>query len=268
MGRPSAPVKILSAGYILLVCVLLIVPFAVIALGSLFQDTFHPRFSNLTLKYYLILPASFWKAVGTSVLFAFLAVICTICLAVPTAYSLMRSSSQRWRSLLDVLFMSPLMIAQSSFSAGLLVIYFRYVNLFDSFLGVLLPIVCVSLPYMLRPILGSLKGIDVSLEEAAQSLGARRWQVIAHILIPLLGPGIVGGSILVFATVINVFTITMFLTSLHFIPAAQKIYVDLQVFGLNSTIAAEANLMAIVTLVFVLVLNQYLSSRYLKGISF
>ena len=164
--------------------------------------------------------------------------------------------------------MSPLMIAQYSFSAGLLVIYLGYINLYDAFLGVLLPIVCVSLPYMLRPLIGSLKGIDVSMEEAAQSLGARRWQVIVHIIIPLLGPGIIGGAILVFATVINVFTITMFLTSLHFIPAAQKIYVDLQVWGLNSTIAAEANLMAIVTLGFVMILNQHLSSKYLKGISF
>ncbi len=253
--------RIFSNGYLLLICMLLIVPFVVIALGSLFQDTFHPRLSSLTLKYYVILPAAYWKAVGTSVLFSLLAVMCTILISIPTAYALARSASQKGHALLDVMFMSPLMIAQSSFSAGLLVIYLRYVNLYDTFLGVLLPIVCVSLPYMLRPLISSLKGIDVSVEEAAQSLGARRWQVIVHIVIPLLGPGIIGGSILVFATVINVFTITMFLTSLHFIPAAQKIYVDLQVWGLNSTIAAEANLMAIVTLAFVVILSQYLSSK-------
>ncbi len=260
-------IGVLSNGYLLIICFTLIAPFLVIAIGSFFTDVFRPSISNFTLEYYFELTSAFWGSVKLSAIFAFTTVVCAIAVSIPAAYALVRYN-YRGKAFLNTLFMSPLMIAQSSFCAGLMIIYMRYIDLYDTFWGIALPLVVVSIPYALRPIMGSLQGIDISIEEAAESLGANKLRILIYIILPLIGPGIIGGTILVFSTAINVFTITMFLASVNYVPAAQKIYVDLQMRGLSPTIAAEANVMAVITLLVVLVLTRILGVKYLKGISF
>jgi len=260
-------ISVLSNGYLLIISFTLVAPFLIIALGSFCTDVFRPSISNFTLEYYFELTSAFWRSVKLSVIFAFTTVICTLALAIPAAYGLVRYN-YRGKAFLNTLFMSPLMIAQSSFCAGLMIIYMRYIDLYDTFWGIVLPLVVVSIPYTLRPIMSSFQGIDISIEEVAESLGANKLKVLVYIILPLIGPGIIGGTILVFSTAINVFTITMFLGGVNHVPAAQRIYVDLQMRGLNPTLAAEANIMAVITLFVVLVLTRILGAKYLKGISF
>ena len=54
------------------------------------------------------------------------------------------------------------------------------------------------LPFMVLPIYASLEKLDFRLVEAAYDLGADRSQVLRRIIMPLVMPGIVAGSILVF----------------------------------------------------------------------
>ena len=51
---------------------------------------------------------------------------------------------------------------------------------------------------MVLPIVSAIQKIPVSLEEAASSLGANRWYVFVHILIPQSLPGVLSGAIIVF----------------------------------------------------------------------
>jgi putative spermidine/putrescine transport system permease protein len=64
--------------------------------------------------------------------------------------------------------------------------------------AVVIGIVEVLMPYMVLPIVSAIQKIPVSLEEAASSLGANRWYVFVHILIPQSLPGVLSGSIIVF----------------------------------------------------------------------
>ena len=64
--------------------------------------------------------------------------------------------------------------------------------------AVVVGIVEVLMPYMVLPIVSAIQKIPVSLEEAASSLGANRWYVFVHILIPQSLPGVLSGSIIVF----------------------------------------------------------------------
>ena len=54
------------------------------------------------------------------------------------------------------------------------------------------------LPFMILNIYVSLDGIDISLTEAAQSLGCTEWQAFREVTLPLSLPGVSAGCLLVF----------------------------------------------------------------------
>jgi len=64
--------------------------------------------------------------------------------------------------------------------------------------AVLLGLVYGYLPFMVLPIYAALERLDGSLLEASADLGARPLATLARVVIPLSGPGIRAGSILVF----------------------------------------------------------------------
>ena len=58
--------------------------------------------------------------------------------------------------------------------------------------------VYVYLPLMVLPLYASMEKLDFRLIEAGYDLYANRWQVLRRIIMPLVKPGIIAGSILVF----------------------------------------------------------------------
>ncbi|MBI5243970.1 MAG: ABC transporter permease [Elusimicrobia bacterium] len=67
--------------------------------------------------------------------------------------------------------------------------------------AVLLGFVYGQLPFMILPLYASLEKIDKSLIEAARDLYASSWQVFRRVILPLSKPGLVAGSVLVFASI-------------------------------------------------------------------
>lgn len=64
--------------------------------------------------------------------------------------------------------------------------------------AIMLGMVYVYLPLMVLPLYASMEKLDFRLVEAGYDLYANRFQVLRRIIIPLVKPGIVAGSILVF----------------------------------------------------------------------
>jgi putative spermidine/putrescine transport system permease protein len=71
--------------------------------------------------------------------------------------------------------------------------------------GVVIALAEVLLPFMVLALDASLLNIDASLTEAAQNLGAGNLRIFARITLPLVMPGIVSGSVLVFTLAISSF---------------------------------------------------------------
>jgi len=63
---------------------------------------------------------------------------------------------------------------------------------------VILGLVHFLLPFMVLNVYVSLEGIDTTLEDAASSLGATRWQAFREVTLPLSLPGLAAGSLLCF----------------------------------------------------------------------
>jgi putative spermidine/putrescine transport system permease protein len=73
--------------------------------------------------------------------------------------------------------------------------------------GVIVGLVQITLPFMVLSLIGIIKAIHPSLEEAARSLGASRWQAFVTIVLPLSMPGILAGTLLVFALSISSYVV-------------------------------------------------------------
>lgn len=66
-------------------------------------------------------------------------------------------------------------------------------------------------PYMLLSLYASLDGLDFSLLEAAQDLGATRFDTFKDVIFPLALPGIISGSLFVFVPSLGAFITPRFL---------------------------------------------------------
>lgn len=98
-------------------------------------------------------------------------------------------------------------------------------SLADSMIGMFLVFVYVWLPYMILPVEAALERLPRSLLEASDDLGARPVQTFRHVILPLVFPGIVAGSIFTFSLTLGDFIIpTAFGTSEYFIGRAVYVY--------------------------------------------
>lgn len=73
--------------------------------------------------------------------------------------------------------------------------------------AVLIGMVYVYLPLMVLPLFAALDRFDRRLLEAGYDLYANRWQVLRRVILPIVKPGIVAGSILVFVPCLGAYVI-------------------------------------------------------------
>ncbi|MFN6924459.1 MAG: ABC transporter permease subunit [Tabrizicola sp.] len=78
-------------------------------------------------------------------------------------------------------------------------------------IGIILTYVWKEVPFIGLILLASLQSIRPEHEAAARSLGASRWQVFRHILLPLLMPALAAASALVFAFAFGAYEIPLIL---------------------------------------------------------
>lgn len=71
--------------------------------------------------------------------------------------------------------------------------------------AVVIGLVHVFLPFMILPLYASIENLDHSLEEAAEDMGANRFQTFCKVIIPLTMPGITTGCMLTFLMTVNSF---------------------------------------------------------------
>lgn len=66
----------------------------------------------------------------------------------------------------------------------------------------------VSMPFLVITLEGAIRTSGISHEQIASTLGAGRWRVLTRVTLPLILPGLVGGTVLCFARAIGEFGAT------------------------------------------------------------
>jgi sulfate transport system permease protein len=78
-------------------------------------------------------------------------------------------------------------------------------------LGVLVALIFIGLPFVVRTVQPVLEDLDTELEEAAASLGARRWQTMLRVVLPTLVPALLTGFALAFARAVGEYGSVIFI---------------------------------------------------------
>ena len=151
----------------------------------------------------------FWRSVKLSLMTTLLCLF----FGFPTAYFIAtRPRKQRdlWMLLVIIPFWTNLLIRtfavveliRAEGTVNTLLVWTGIIDepiqmLFTEF-SILLGMVYVYLPLMVLPLYASMERLDFSLVEAGYDLYATRLQVLRRVILPLVKPGVIAGSILVF----------------------------------------------------------------------
>jgi spermidine/putrescine transport system permease protein len=167
---------------------------------DIFDDTLQLADAHLSI---------FWRSVSLSLATTFL----TLLFGFPTAYFIATRPQDRrdiWLFLITVPFWTNLLIRTFATmellrNEGLInsVLQLLHITsgpiqfMYTDF-AVLVGMTYVFLPLMVLPLYASIEKLDFRVVEAAYDLYATRLQVLRRIILPLVKPGIIAGSILVF----------------------------------------------------------------------
>jgi ABC-type Fe3+ transport system permease subunit len=94
--------------------------------------------------------------------------------------------------------------------------------------GLILFYVWLYFPYTCVTTLSALEALDQGLEEAGAVAGANRWQVLRYVVLPLITPGILAGSVLTFMAAFGAFSVPL-ITGGDYRPLAVEIYKQISV---------------------------------------
>ncbi|MCZ8079298.1 MAG: ABC transporter permease [Rhodobacteraceae bacterium] len=151
----------------------------------------------------------FWRSVKLSLL----TTAATFALGFPTAWFIAtRPPRQRglWLFLITIPFWTNLLIRTFAImevirQEGVLNTFLLWTGVINEPLAiiytdtaVLIGMAYVYLPLMVLPLFAAIDRFDMRLLEAGYDLYATRWQVLRRVILPIVKPGIIAGSILVF----------------------------------------------------------------------
>ena len=171
-----------------------------------------------------------------------LALLCTtltLVIAFPAAYWLGRLES-RWKSLVVIATLFPLLVGNVVRSAGWMALFDREglinatlrgahlisepLTLMYTPKAVVFGVVAVVLPYMILTIAAVIESIPRDLEDAAANLGASDLKTFWRVILPLSVPGVAAGSILVFVLCMNTYATAVLLGGPRFKMMAPAIF--------------------------------------------
>jgi spermidine/putrescine transport system permease protein len=162
-----------------------------------------------TLKFADAHLSIFWRSIKLSLL----TTVLTFLIGFPTAWFIAtRTPKARtfWLFLITIPFWTNLLIRTFAVSEiirkeGLLNTTLLKLGVIDqpfsiifTDLAVFIGLAYVYLPLMVLPLYAAIDRFDMRLLEASYDLYANRWQVLRRIIMPIVKPGIIAGSILVF----------------------------------------------------------------------
>ena len=215
---------------------------------------------------------TYGSIIGRTVLIAALVTVTDAVLAFPFAYYMARVASRRVQTLLFAAVLLPLwasylarvyawililnhsgVLNWSLQSIGLPPANIGYTNT-----AMWLVFSYIWLPFMIIPVYAALERVPESLLEAAADLGARRWRAIRDVVLPLVLPGVVAGSIFTFSL-----TLGDYITPI-LVGGASSNFIGNVVYA-NIGIANNIPFAAALTIVPVAIMAVYLTIAYRLG---
>lgn len=181
-----------------------------------------------------------WRVTGFTIGQALLSTLLTLLLGLPGAYLLARyefRGKSLIQSLTSIPFVMPTLVVAASFNALLgptgwinlaLMSWLHLpappIQFTNSLIAILVAHVFYNVTIVLRMVGDFWSHLDPRLNQAAQTLGANRWQSLRRVTLPLLMPAISAAALLVFIFDFTSFGVILVLGGPHFATLEVEIY--------------------------------------------
>ncbi len=228
MGRKiSLPMLILA---ILGFCYML-VPILVVVLAGLTAGeflTFPPKGLSLRWVIAFLQSDSYLSAFFFSFRLALMTMIVSTVLGTAAALFLSRSRFFG-RNAMRAFFLSPVVLPGVVIGFALFAFYISTgIGLTRTIWGLWIGHILYSTPYVIGTVGAALASYDVSLDEAARSLGASPWRTFRKVTFPNISQGIQAGSIFAFIVSFGQFEVSLFLSAPNSEPLPIAMYNSLR----------------------------------------
>jgi putative spermidine/putrescine transport system permease protein len=268
----------LSAPALLVYAAFLVVPMGAIALISFQHFEFYGGIQpGFTLKNYAEVfgDGYYWEIFGRTFWIAL--VVTAACAILGTFEAIVLNRMENpWKGLFLMIVLGPLLISVVVRTLGWALLFgstglvnkglallgidpvqFMYANI-----GVIVALTHVLVPFVVISVWASLQSIDPAVERAAVSLGAGRAAVLRRAIVPLAMPGILSGSVIVFALAASAFATPAIIGGRRLKVIATAAY-DEFLNTLNWPLGASlAVLLLIVNIVVLQASNRMMERRY------
>ena len=259
-GEPVSISRILLIGFCVLVLVFLALPTLVVIPVSL-STTEYLAFPppGLTLRWYheFLTDEGWVRATVLSLQIGITVTVTSTVIGTMAALALVRGL-QGGGSFINALVTAPLIIPTIVYAIAVL-LFFGRVGLSGTFLGFVFAHTALALPYVVLIVSAALYRIDSSIEHAALSLGANRFEAIWFVTLPAVRPALATGAIFAFLTSFDDAIVSFFLADLTDVTLPRKMFENLQFF-VSPVLAVVATLLTAFTLI-LFALAQWLLSR-------
>jgi putative spermidine/putrescine transport system permease protein len=250
---------VLSHAYIWLCLIVFVLPFLAL-LGYSFTGPGGTR----PAQNFAYVVSSFGDNLLWSLKISALTLVINVAVSLPAAYAIVRHSFPGKRLLFSVLTL-PLYVPGAVIGISLVLTYNFTYHLTTSMWGLVLAMSLGTFPLMLTPLVVALKDLPIVFEEAAECLGATKWQTYRRIVLPLIGPGLSAGLLLCFIIVFNEYLVTLFVHPPGLTTAPLRVFNQIRTAGLSPTPAALAVTMQVISFAAVLLFFRLFGTRHLKG---
>jgi len=184
-----------------------------------------PRFTWAAWERFLGDPF-YWGILGTTLRLAAVVTGLSLLIGYPTAYAMSKVRRPGWALGAYLILFAPILVSVVVRTYGWLLLLSQTgavnyllqslglirepIKMIFNSTGIIIAMVHILLPFMVFPIISVIGQLTPDFKEAAQDLGANRWQTFQRVTLPLTLPGIVAGAQIVFTLTISAF-VTPFL---------------------------------------------------------
>lgn len=263
--------RALYLGFVALACLYLIGPTIVVALASVSPDaTMSVPPDGFSIRWYrnFFAREEFVSSLILSFGMAFVVALTSTSLAVLLVSTLRRAP--RWIATASpVALLLPAVLPTIVLGPALL-IFGATTGLARELPGAFVLLagahVALTLPYAWQAVSANAAALSPAMEEAAEIAGARRLQIFARVVVPVMIPGIVAGMTFAFLVSFDEPVVSLFVTrhDMVTLPVQTLTYMR---FRADPTIAALSTMMSLLSLLAMVAADRYVGLDRIMGLS-
>ncbi|WP_332711364.1 ABC transporter permease [Pelagibacterium mangrovi] len=165
----------------------------------------------------------------------------------------------RGEGAVNFLVIAPFIVPNIVLAVGLVLVLSAF-GVLDTYVGIVIAHIGITIPYTVRTVSMSLMSVDRRVEEAARVHGASPLMVFWRVTLPLIRPGVIAGGVIAFLISFDETTISLFIVSVRASTLPTEIYRYLEI-STDPQIAALSVILILISVAVVVALERLIGLR-------